>query len=334
MQARSVPARQLNAPESLSMRERYWDSWKYDHGEEEQEEDEPRDSLSPLDNVYLEREKAFETLQRPCSMGKQTASIRPPAMSPTSGKRKKLQSVIAKSQRSLVRNTRPPSLKLETVDSTKRNSPLLPQTAPIYHNHTLPRDPAELPHLSPVSEGAHTSSTVDLPIMGGSVSKDTKQSNAPNQPVRRKHTIFRRHSNSPPSAPPGPPTFTFPSLKPLDKPKADERSQPVLQQPTQDSHDSSNPTSAERELDSQQPSIHTPPSTPPYDAEEKQPSDELRVETPKLRLPTPSLMPEESPGKYGMSAESTPLRNEQVMARKRPKSGTGAQIFQVRLQPC
>ena len=71
MQARSVPPGQLNMLTSPSWREEYWDQWEYDPDRKEQDE-EPRDSLSPLDDIGKERESAFETIQRPSSMEKRT----------------------------------------------------------------------------------------------------------------------------------------------------------------------------------------------------------------------------------------------------------------------
>lgn len=246
-------------------------------------------------------------------------------------KRETLQSVAAQNHRSIIRTTRPPSLDLEIRNgSTRWNSPIPPQTAPAYHRHRSPRGyQSEPPRYSPVTEEPSTASTTDLPIMGTSGSKDNAQSDDPHQPSRRKHLIFRRHSKSPA---PRPPTFTFPPPEIASKTGDDgEHAQPVNEEPSQDSHESSNPTSTAQEAESQQPSIQTLPSTPPYDAAEEQDKSKHRTPTPVLRLPTPSLMTEESPGKYGMSAESTPLRNEPFVPRPRPKSGTGVQLFKVRL---
>ena len=245
-------------------------------------------------------------------------------------KRERLQSVTAKNYRSIVRTTRPPSLNLEASNGVTRwNSPLLPQTAPVYPRHPSPGgNQLEISRYSPLSEGPVTASATDLPNMGITVSKENTPPEDSHQPSRRKHLIFRRHSKSPP---PRPPTFNFPPSKPATQTKDDnEYAPPIKEQPTQDGHESSNPTTVGQETESQQPSIQTLPSTPPYDAGEEPSTNKHRIRTPMLRLPTPSLMPEESPGKYGMGVESTSLRHEPFTPRTRPKSGTGAQLFKVR----
>ncbi|KAI9663882.1 MAG: hypothetical protein M1821_007372 [Bathelium mastoideum] len=340
MQVRSPWTRRANEPSSSFAREQYWDTWEFDQNksqqdeeeeeeEEEKEEEEPRDSLSPLDNVYTEREKALATLQRPCSGGQHNAATRPPALFTPSVGREPAPSVATRSRRSIKRMSRPPSLNLQGSNAAvQEHSPLLPQTAPGCHNYTSPTDdPTVVPRYSPLSEGLVSTSIVELPIMGASGSKGTSSSDNSKPPTRRKHTVFRRQSKS---LPPRPPTFTFPPSESAatSTQNVSNHVQTVSQQPTQESHESSNPTSVGQEPESHQPSIQTLPSTPPYDEEEKPGTDEQRLETPMLRLPTPSLVPEESPGKYGMDTESTPLRNEQFVPRPRPKSGTGAQIFQ------
>ena len=232
--------------------------------------------------------------------------------------------------RTILQTTRPSSLDLHASNVTTTHSPLLPQ-AEVGYNHS----PSLAIHQSPsiyysrVSEGTASANIIHSFIMGGSTSKETPPSDITHQPPRRKHTIFRRRSKS---LPPRPPTFVFPPENISNSTHTvSNHPQPVAEQPTQDSHDSSNPTSTGQDAESQQPSIQTVPSTPPYEEGEKPHCDDHRTETPLLRLPTPSLMPEESPGKYGMDPKATPLRNtEQLVPRTRPKSGTGAQIFQVR----
>ena len=58
----------MNFYATMQARSSVWDYWQYDTDEGEQDEEEPRDSLSPLDEVCLERERALYSLQRPCSM--------------------------------------------------------------------------------------------------------------------------------------------------------------------------------------------------------------------------------------------------------------------------
>lgn len=227
----------------------------------------------------------------------------------------------------------PPQVDVQADYVATRNSPLLPQTEIDYRNSlSLAGDQSREVCYYRSSEEPVLGEIIDYPIMGGIVSKETAQSDLTHQLPKRKHTMFRRRSKS---LPPRPPTFVLPrqSTSPLKRTVSDHP-QAFAEQPTQGSQDPPNPPPTEQDPESQRPSIQTVPSSPPYDEDEKSVIDDRRTKTPMLRLPTPSLMPEESPGKYGMDVEPTPLRNneynEQPIPRARPKSGTGAQIFQVR----
>ena len=251
-------------------------------------------------------------------------------MSPPFARRETLRSVAAKHPGSITRTSRPPLLKLETSNrATEWDSPLLQRTAPLQTNVVSPNGSRpELPLYSPLSEGPATTSTASLPNMGIGLSKETTQSDDQHQSGKKKYRIFKRASKSPA---PRPPSFTFPPSKPASEPQEESKdAQSLKEQPILDSQESSNPNSAGQESQSQKTSIQSSPSTSSFDVVEKRGEGEHDTGTPVLRLPTPSLMPEESPGQYGMSDESTTLRSEHAMTRPRPKSGTGAQIFKVR----
>ncbi|KAI9706156.1 MAG: hypothetical protein M1820_004917 [Bogoriella megaspora] len=306
-------------------REDYWDRWIFEDYEEEGDEDEgeeeprtPRDSLSPLDDVELEKEQFLQSLET-----KDNASTRDEQMSPPLIERKPLQAATSiASLRVMKRNARPPDLKLASSNgATTWTSPLLPRTAPIQSTRTIAeRDTSNiLPHSATLGD-----TEFDLPIMGNNPSKDTTELEGA-QPPRRKHTVFRRYAKSPP--PPVPSQKAQSQTQSEAKPEVREP-RIITQQPTQASHDSSNPNSAgDDSSQSHQQTPSTAPTSPAVETEEKKEDNRGRAKTPMMRLPTPSLMQEESPGQYGMGAESTPQRDEQLMPRVRPRSGTGADLF-------